>query len=153
MRKLDAGHLGVGLFFVLSGFLITRILLHARATIANGAPFRNVLFDFYSRRSLRILPVYYATVLVLLLIDFEQTRALWLWLVTYTLNTISYGIYLFHLPLLQSHDLNRAHPVVKLLVCAIASILIAALSFHYLEQPVRRAYLTQPKPRPQPAES
>lgn len=45
------GHLGVDLFFVLSGFLITTLLLEERA--ATG---RLSLRDFYARRGRRLLP-------------------------------------------------------------------------------------------------
>jgi peptidoglycan/LPS O-acetylase OafA/YrhL len=59
------GGLGVQLFFVLSGFLITSILLKARSTVLAGRHSRSfVLRQFYIRRVLRIFPLYYLTLAV-----------------------------------------------------------------------------------------
>jgi peptidoglycan/LPS O-acetylase OafA/YrhL len=59
------GWVGVQIFFVLSGFLITSILLQER-----DAPLGQYLTRFYWRRVLRIFPLYYA-VLMLAGISYE----------------------------------------------------------------------------------
>src|SRR5207244_4078632 len=62
---LPLGELGVHVFFVISGFLITRLLfeeLDRRQRISLGA--------FYVRRTLRIFPPYYTLIFVLLCAEF-----------------------------------------------------------------------------------
>jgi peptidoglycan/LPS O-acetylase OafA/YrhL len=66
---LKMGAFGVDVFFGISGFLITTLLLRERSK--NG---RISLRDFYLRRSLRIWPLYYATLgIYVLLVIFLQS--------------------------------------------------------------------------------
>ncbi|MDO9234426.1 MAG: acyltransferase [Aquabacterium sp.] len=84
---LDRGWIGVQLFFVLSGFLITRILMRTQSA-------SNYFSGFYIRRALRIWPLYYATLVVLLWVmprlgwvaNHDQSHDLYLW--TFTSNWV-----------------------------------------------------------------
>lgn len=87
--KLGApfGFIGVTMFFVLSGYLISRILFAARARQENqGTTVGHSLKIFYARRFLRIFPVYYLTIAVLYLSGDRSVReGIW-WCLTYTVN-------------------------------------------------------------------
>lgn len=82
------GAMGVGLFFVLSGFLITHILLgQQKDFLEGGKQVRlQILKTFYIRRTLRIFPIYYLYVAVILLLGIGQSREVWIWLITYSYN-------------------------------------------------------------------
>jgi peptidoglycan/LPS O-acetylase OafA/YrhL len=83
------GDLGVDIFFAISGFLITLLLL--RELSDTGAI---SLRQFYLRRSLRILPVYVSFVLVAAglasLGAIALNRQEWRGLLTYTMNFVSH---------------------------------------------------------------
>ena len=79
-QALRTGYIGVDLFFVMSGFLITRILLNER--LSNGTiSFRR----FYINRALRIFPIYYICIAIYALLYARHDGDL-LSLVTYTFN-------------------------------------------------------------------
>jgi peptidoglycan/LPS O-acetylase OafA/YrhL len=78
------GHIGVRLFFVLSGFLITRLLLQARSEAAFQPA--AALKAFYIRRALRIFPAYFATLGVVWLAGMEPSRRVLAWHALYLSN-------------------------------------------------------------------
>ena len=86
-RLLPWDELGVQLFFVLSGFLITRILLQGRSWVEEGK--QSVWFtlrQFYIRRFLRIFPLFYGTLAVMSLAGIEPVAETFWWHVTYLSN-------------------------------------------------------------------
>ena len=81
------GTVGVQLFFVLSGFLITQILLGCRCNVEAGRS--SVGFSlrrFYARRFLRIFPLFYASLIVLTVFDIGVVRETLWWHVGYLSN-------------------------------------------------------------------
>lgn len=86
MNYFFFGWLGVDLFFVLSGFLITTILV-------NSLPKPNFLKNFYIRRILRIFPLYYFILLLSFFfipqfsnldVSYYKDNQFWMW--TYLQN-------------------------------------------------------------------
>jgi peptidoglycan/LPS O-acetylase OafA/YrhL len=87
LGRLAWGNMGVKLFFVLSGFLITGILLRSRDEIdARKVGSWFSARQFYIRRFLRIFPLYYLLLAVCLAINLHPVREIFVWLVTYTVN-------------------------------------------------------------------
>jgi peptidoglycan/LPS O-acetylase OafA/YrhL len=86
-QKLRLGEAGVQLFFVLSGFLITGILLNAKEQAhARGVGHGRVMLAFYARRFLRIFPLYFLVLFVALFLNYPYLREEFPWHVAYLSN-------------------------------------------------------------------
>jgi peptidoglycan/LPS O-acetylase OafA/YrhL len=88
------GYVMLDIFFAMSGFFITRLLLRERA--ATG---RISFRDFYTRRALRIFPVYYLTIVVCFFVfNFQWAD---------TLSLLSYTFNFYHPFNLAPHPLEH----------------------------------------------
>lgn len=82
VRAVSPGGAGVTLFFVLSGYLITRILIGYRT---NGVPGVDAARHFYFRRILRLAPPYYIAIAVAVIAGSHGLNRHW-WIPTFYLT-------------------------------------------------------------------
>ena len=77
LADMDWGWIGVRLFFVLSGFLITGMLLDARRIADNKTTTPAFqLHQIYARRFLRIFPIYYLVIGITVALNVPLAREL-----------------------------------------------------------------------------
>jgi peptidoglycan/LPS O-acetylase OafA/YrhL len=94
LRYCPLGIIAVRVFFVLSGFLITGILLRARRQREEmGLPWHAPIKQFYIRRTLRIFPLYYLVVIGIIVagVPAAQEHGLWHLLYLSNFRTALYG--------------------------------------------------------------
>ncbi|HJV66012.1 MAG TPA: acyltransferase [Geomonas sp.] len=84
---INWGGIGVDLFFVLSGFLITKILLTSKDKVDRC---EETLLEsakrFYIRRTLRIFPIYYLTLITSAMLSVASSRDAFFWNLAYLSN-------------------------------------------------------------------
>jgi peptidoglycan/LPS O-acetylase OafA/YrhL len=83
-KHITSGYYGVDLFFVISGFLVTGVLLTTKKE-----SFKDDYVHFVGRRTLRIFPIYYFTIFILWLIGVGAVEKNLFSLLTYTYNYAS----------------------------------------------------------------
>ena len=81
--SFNLGHLGVNVFFVISGYLITSLLLREEEATGNVS-----LKNFYVRRTIRIFPAYYFVLFVYFVLQLSSIIVIpnssWATAITYT---------------------------------------------------------------------
>ncbi|HEY4196017.1 MAG TPA: acyltransferase [Mucilaginibacter sp.] len=89
-KLIPDGKFGVDLFFVLSGYLITKILLAARKQGLKNERMK-ILKNFYVRRALRIFPIYFLYVFIMIYVlhdDYVKKNIVFF--LTYTTNFLAF---------------------------------------------------------------
>jgi len=82
----NLGFIGVQMFFVLSGFLITGILVNVHQEVRRPEDRWIALRRFYARRALRIFPLHYLVLLLVVLLGLSPFRETWPWHAAYLSN-------------------------------------------------------------------
>lgn len=91
LNYLPNGSIGVTIFFVLSGFLISSILFNYKQKIKKGkVNNRKALAIFYIRRSLRIFPIYYILIIFLYFYGYSTIKENFGYFLTYTSNILMF---------------------------------------------------------------
>jgi peptidoglycan/LPS O-acetylase OafA/YrhL len=130
--------LGVQLFFVLSGFLITRILLR-------GTPMATFVGGFYIRRALRLFPLYYL-VLAIVAIFSAEVRDAWIYYSFYGANfwvaaNMKWGILTHFWTLAVEEQFYIIWPFIvlfcsrRVLACVCVFLIVAAPIFRFATPP------------------
>jgi peptidoglycan/LPS O-acetylase OafA/YrhL len=91
-KVIPFGEIGVDIFFVISGFLITKILItEKRKAESEGLSQGQALKNFVVRRALRIFPIYYLSLLVFWLMRHYESYGIdenLVYYLTYTSNIL-----------------------------------------------------------------
>lgn len=84
-----SGRTGVLIFFMISGYLITGILLNSRDKASGNRSVQlHIWKRFFQRRALRIFPLYYAVLLLMYMLGFPDVRQYLWWHLAYLTNVL-----------------------------------------------------------------
>lgn len=97
VTSVGFGSIGVEIFFVLSGFLITRILISSRTSYDMNSNISRWIFikNFMIRRALRIFPIYYLLLIILIFLrDYFPNSVFdyWQWYFFYAQNFLVFKL-------------------------------------------------------------